>query len=164
MQPSLRVLRWVQLIKASPPATPHFQLLESQPQAVQDAISCDTATTLPLTRLKEVQLPSATSMILVFSNEEGPASTTAWRYSIEFDCPSHVFRFRLVLESWWATEPIREPFPVVAYMGPAGAGLGSRADDEEDGWRNLSPPLTRQVLEMRLGGLWNDVRRRLEAS
>ncbi|CAE6968230.1 unnamed protein product [Symbiodinium sp. CCMP2592] len=157
------VLRWVQLMKASPQATPHFQLLEWQPQSIQEAVAAATpSAALSLTRLKEVQLPAAKSMSLVFSMEEGPACPRHLRYFVDFDCPSHAFRFRLVLESWWATEPIREPYPVVAYMG-SGTGL-VRTDDDEDGWRNLSPPLTRQVLELRLGGLWADVRRRLEAS
>lgn len=156
------VVRWVQLMKASPQATPHFQLLEWQPQSIQEAVAAATpSAALSLARLKEVQLPAAKSMSLLFL-DEGPAGPRHLRYFVDFDCPSHAFRFRLVLESWWATEPIREPYPVVAYMG-CGAGLG-RTDDDEDGWRNLSPPLTRQVLELRLGGLWADVRRRLEAS
>ncbi|CAJ1373805.1 unnamed protein product [Effrenium voratum] len=158
-------LRWVQLIKASPHGAPRFEVTEFQPHALQAESG---AISLPLAQLDEVQMTTATSMSLAFLREE-EGRPVSFRYLLHFECPSHVFRFRLVLQSWWAAEPIRETHPVVAYiagMGGADASGGPPLPDEleEDGWRSLSPPLTWQVMEQRLGGLWREVRKRLEAS
>lgn len=159
-------LRWVHLVKANVDAAPefrapYFQILEFQPSlAVQVSISSE-AVSIPLSRLKEVLQLSATSMALVFFTEGKPTAQSAIRYTLKFDCPSHVFRFRMVLQSWSAVEPSKEMGPVVAYISNGGQGLDEL---EEYGWRNLSTPLTWPVLEQRLGGLWREVRKRLEAS
>lgn len=133
-------LRWVHLVKASPDASPefrapYFQILEFQPSALQVAHpqSYSAVVSLPLSKLKEVLQMSATSMGLVF---EGTGGRPMPRYTLLFDCPSLVFRFRMVLQSWSAVEPPKEVCPVVAYMSNAG---GQGLDElEEYGWRTLS--------------------------
>ncbi|CAK9094904.1 Uncharacterized protein SCF082_LOCUS44589, partial [Durusdinium trenchii] len=150
-------MRWAHLVKASPEAAPqyrapYFQLLEFQPT---QAVGAEAAISVPLFKLKEVLQLSASSMALIFASEGRQI-----RYTLKFECPSHVFRFRLVLQSWSAVDPGKELGPVVAFMS-GGQGL---EELEEYGWRNLSPALTWQVLEQRLGGLWREVRKRLEAS
>eukprot|EP00930_Biecheleria_cincta_P057419 TRINITY_DN43358_c0_g1_i1.p1 TRINITY_DN43358_c0_g1~~TRINITY_DN43358_c0_g1_i1.p1 ORF type:complete len:1284 (-),score=266.81 TRINITY_DN43358_c0_g1_i1:135-3986(-) len=170
-QPSKPRRRWLHLSKASPQETPLFQLLHAQPasaQAVPDATQKRNVS-LPLASLKEASFKSAASLDLVFSGGSGgDGPEVLVQYSLSFDCPSHLFRVRLVLERWWDQQQFQELRPVVTYTPSARSerpGATPREQlPEENSWRGLAGPLRREVLEARLGGLWSDVRKRLEAA
>jgi len=160
--------RWAQLVKVEPQEAPAFQIFRARPQELQVVPRTarednSTLVSVPLTNLREVTLTGAASLELVFAPQphEGLPENSL-RYSLSFDCPSHLFRWRLVLESWWAPQPIKELRPVVLYV-PLGMNCSS-LEFEDDSWRNIAGPLTRQALEQRLGGLWKDARKRLEAA
>eukprot|EP00931_Biecheleriopsis_adriatica_P060345 TRINITY_DN36228_c0_g1_i1.p1 TRINITY_DN36228_c0_g1~~TRINITY_DN36228_c0_g1_i1.p1 ORF type:complete len:1310 (-),score=241.42 TRINITY_DN36228_c0_g1_i1:136-4065(-) len=162
--------RWVQLAKESPSSGPVFQLLASQPRSLKAAACAELLVSLPLQRLREVTLTGAASMEVAFAEPEGSeaARSSLVRYALDFDCPSHVFRMRLVLEKWWGLQPIKERCPVVVYVADQGfpsiTGANLLSDElEQESWRSLSAPLGLKVLQNRLGGLWRDVRKRLEA-
>merc|ERR1712217_818935 len=74
---------------------------------------------------------------------EGPCT----RFSLVFDCPSHLFKWHRVLQEWWATSPLPEIRQVVMLCG-----------NEDEGWEFLPRPLATQHLDRRFGGLWHEVR------
>merc|ERR1711871_628544 len=92
-----------------------------------------------------------------------PANSSEGRvvhFVIFFDCPSHLLRARLVLEAWWAKAFIQLPRPVLTLSIPESS---KRPWETIAGSCGILPgPLTRQVLESRLGGLWQEVRQALE--
>lgn len=173
--------RWAQLVRDGPTEAASLQLLSGSPRfpaetdgnadASQVWAAPSRLASLPLTALAEVRFTGCASLDLVFRTKgsagiceigdpEEVCRGTAGRlrFSLHFDCPSHLFRWKLVLESWWSTEAIQAILPIVV--------LRSRSFSEniaEDGWVDLPGPLTRQALSQRLGGLWQDVRIRLEA-
>lgn len=120
---------------------------------------------MPLECLVDVCPQGTSALDLVFravtshnngDDRKGKNTIQCSRYSLFFDCPSHLFRWRLVLEAWWATAPIREVRSIVALGSSALVRLPS-------GWDDLPQQLARRVLEHKLGNLWPDVRARLEA-
>jgi hypothetical protein len=124
-----------------------------------------------LDALKEATLRSTTELELTFAVEQSAlGESVVWssdielrQYVVRFDCPSQLFRWRLVLEAWWqppqGAAPLREQCPVVVLTSCSVASA-----EQAGAPRFPQDQLTRGVLEGRLGALWGNVRPRLEAA
>lgn len=175
-----RKRRWAQLTRDSPTEAAALHLLSGSPETASSDVRPRTLAKLPLTALAEVRLMSNTSIDLLFrtTGSKGPGPSRAseenyeasgavaagrLRCSLRFDCPSVVFRWKLVLESWWSKESIQGlTFPIVVLRGSTVPGGDVSETLLEGGWKDLPGPLTRQVLSSQLGDLWLDVKARLE--
>eukprot|EP00927_Polykrikos_kofoidii_P059976 TRINITY_DN55059_c0_g1_i1.p1 TRINITY_DN55059_c0_g1~~TRINITY_DN55059_c0_g1_i1.p1 ORF type:complete len:1344 (-),score=176.14 TRINITY_DN55059_c0_g1_i1:35-4066(-) len=159
--------RWVQLSRGDPREPPRFQIFTSaqlpeasvgqehvrQPSGGAHASSnASLCVSHCFEALLRVDALSFTALRFSFVGDD---DSTTLRYTLYFDCPSHLHRWRFVLEGWWAAEiesqvdrPVVaiEPDPIIpeCKFGPHPVRLH------------------RDALEARLGGLWREVYLRLE--
>lgn len=163
--------RWAQLARAGSRIPPAFEVLEGRPAGLGDPRATPLVSHR-LAELKEAALRSTTELELTFAPAKPPmlgeSFTSAGtqvelrQYVVRFDCPSHLFRWRLVLEAWWqpppGAAPLREHRPVVVLTGAAAPA------DEAGAFGFPQDKLTCGVLEVRLGALWKHVRPKLQAA
>lgn len=168
--------RWVQLVREGFRCQPHFQILPMSPAGNSPGSSATSVLEhLSLSDLREVVPRGTTELGLSFQ----AMNSGARRYWLTFDCPSHVFRWRRVLEAWWAPAPIPGERPVIAVGGitcrggcdfdpgidpdvrSAAATPSAIADCQ---MAVASSRMSLGTLGARLGGLWGDMRPRLEAA
>jgi len=165
--PSMRRWRWAQLYRASARAPPRFEVLRSKPSsaAAKDLVMLES---VPLQLLHRVLIHGTTSLLLSFreqafsendqSDLDAPSNGTV-TYCISFECPSHLFRWRLVLEAWSSVHLPELP-PIVTMDFGQGV-VSSNVFPASHEWDGLLEQLDRETLQRRLGGLWRNVRIRL---
>jgi len=173
--------RWVQLARQSVHEAPRLELFATRPSASASSTAEDgqphgsAFVSVPFDTLQGVVHHNATTATLAFRATERGCDVVR-KYTLCFDCPSHAFRWRLVLEAWWAGDSSSQCDPrrhqVVALRTrdllamadqsgslAAGAAIGSACT-----WDALERSLTREVVLRRLGTLWRDVQLRLLAA
>lgn len=166
--------RWAQLARAGNRSPPVFDVLEGRPAGLGDPRAAPLVSHR-LDALRDAALRSTTELELTFaclqpavlgesftSAKSSGSAVDLRQYVVKFDCPSHLFRWRLVLERWWqpppGVAPLREHRAVVVLTSEA-------APAEEAGAPGFpQDQLTCGVLERRLGALWSNVRPRLQAA
>merc|ERR1719491_2784962 len=148
--------RWVQFARERPGAPAQFKVMRSRPSKVRHSSTLESFT---LSQLQKASATETTELELVFLGDqvldEQTAGSGVIRYSLRFDCPSHLFRVKRVLEDWWAPAQLPEKRPIVGLSGthpdkpPLDTAIGS--------WGGLQSHLTKHVLEARFGTLWAEV-------
>mmetsp|Transcript_57889 Transcript_57889/g.108992 ORF Transcript_57889/g.108992 Transcript_57889/m.108992 type:complete len:200 (+) Transcript_57889:3-602(+) len=148
--------RWVQFSRARPGLPALFEVMRSCPSEARHA---STLETLTLSQLHKATLADTTELHMVFVagnavDEETPCSDFVC-YSLRFDCPSHLFRAKRVLEDWWAPAQLPEKRPILSLCG---AHPDRPQDTAAGSWGSLPSQLSNLVLETRLGPLWREVK------
>eukprot|EP00929_Paragymnodinium_shiwhaense_P007474 TRINITY_DN111392_c0_g1_i1.p1 TRINITY_DN111392_c0_g1~~TRINITY_DN111392_c0_g1_i1.p1 ORF type:complete len:1201 (-),score=245.94 TRINITY_DN111392_c0_g1_i1:190-3708(-) len=147
--------RWVQISRANPNVLPCLEVFSTMPVSGDDCfVASDVSGSLErlsFETLLGVQFRQALELHLAFRQKGSPGSIR--RLLLRFDCPSYAFRWRLILQEWWAPEPLpAAERPVIALdCNCRSATLAGN-------------PLTRSVLEQHFGGLWKEVQSSLESA